>query len=123
MSHHEKLDYVEFAAKDLVATRHFFEQVFQWEFTEYGEEYMSFANQGINGGFYHGQFSTKSGLGGALLIFYSHDLQGTLEKIQENSGKITKSIFTFPGGRRFHFEEPSGNEFAVWSDIEPKKRP
>lgn len=115
---HEKLNYVEFAAKDLTATSLFFKSAFAWEFTWYGDDYVSFSNQGLDGGFYRADLTTREDQGGALLIFYSADLEATLQKVKDAGGFINKAVFSFPGGRRFHFYEPSGNEFAVWSDIE-----
>jgi predicted enzyme related to lactoylglutathione lyase len=116
-SQHEKLNYVEFAAKNLKATSDFFTQAFAWDFTWYGEDYVSFTNQGLDGGFYQADLKTREADGGALLIFYSSDLESSLQKVEAAGGEITKQIFSFPGGRRFHFHEPSGNEFAVWSDL------
>jgi len=116
MNEHEKINYVEFAAKDLVATKTFFKQAFGWSFVDYGPEYTAFSNQGLDGGFYQAEMASKTSQGSALLVFYSEDLEATLEKVTQAGGKIVKPIFSFPGGRRFHFEEPSGNELAVWSD-------
>lgn len=116
MPQHEKLDYVEFPAKHLIATKDFFSKVFAWTFTDYGEEYCAFTNQGLNGGFFHADSCSRTDNGAALLIFYSRELEKTLAKISESGGTIVKEIYSFPGGRRFHFCEPSGNEFAVWSD-------
>ncbi|MBQ4836579.1 MULTISPECIES: VOC family protein [Pseudoalteromonas] len=116
MNQHEKLNYVEFAAKDLQSTKLFFSQVFDWEFVDYGPEYTAFSNQGLDGGFYQADMSSTVSRGGALLVFYSNDLTGTLSKVVENGGELTRPIFEFPGGCRFHFTEPSGNEFAVWSE-------
>jgi len=116
MSEHEKLDYVEYPAVDLEATRNFFRQVFGWDFEEFGPDYCAFANQGLDGGFYRSELYASTRNGSALLVFYSKDLEATLAKIQQAGGRIEKPIFEFPGGRRFHFCEPSGNEFAVWSD-------
>ena len=113
---HEKLDYVEFAAKNLEATKAFFTQVFGWSFTDYGPEYTAFDHQGLMGGFYQAELCSRSGRGGALLAFYSRDLEATYQKVAKGGADISKKIFSFPGGRRFHFIEPSGNEFAVWSD-------
>lgn len=111
-----KLNYVEFAAKDLKATKAFFSQVFNWSFSDYGPEYSAFSGQGLDGGFYQADLATKSEQGGALLVFYSADIEACLSKVEQASGLIVKPIFEFPGGRRFHFIEPSGNEFAVWSE-------
>ncbi len=114
---HEKLNYVEFAAKNLKATSDFFHKAFAWQLTWYGDDYVSFSNQGLDGGFYCADLKTRENQGGALLIFYSKDLESTMQKVENAGGEITKPIFAFPGGRRFHFYEPSGNEFAVWSDL------
>jgi len=116
MPEHEKINYVEFPAKDMHATRVFFEKTFNWQFVDYGSEYMAFSNQGLDGGFYQSDLSTSPESGGALIVFYSGKIEATQSKIEANNGKIIKSIFAFPGGRRFHFCDPSGNEFAVWSD-------
>ncbi len=113
---HEKIDYLEYPSSDLQVTKAFFEAVFGWEFTDYGPEYTAFAGQGLQsgGGFYHAKLMSKSDQGAALTVFYSDDLEATLAKVEAAGGTITKPIFSFPGGSRFHFEEPSGNEFAVW---------
>lgn len=113
---HEKINYVEFPAKNLPATKLFFQQVFDWTFTDYSAEYASFSNQGLNGGFYQSDLVALTTQGSALIVFYSQQLEQTLHKIEAAGGVIVKPIFNFPGGRRFHFCEPSGNEFAVWSD-------
>ena len=116
MNDHEKLNYVEFPCADLGATRLFFETVFGWKFEEFGPEYMAFSNQGLDGGFFKSDLCARTETGSALLIFYSADLESTLEKIQAAGGSIVRETFAFPGGKRFHFSGPSGNEFGVWSD-------
>lgn len=113
---HEKLNYVEFAACDLAATKAFFTQVFSWEFVDYGAEYTSFKHQGLDGGFYFEPKGESQHKTSPLLVFYSHSLEQTLAKVVQFGGEITQEIFAFPGGRRFHFQEPSGNVLAVWSD-------
>jgi predicted enzyme related to lactoylglutathione lyase len=117
MHQHEKLNYVEFAAKDLPATKAFFQAVFRWTFTDYGPDYMAFSNEGLDGGFYKAEMASSTSNGGALLVFYSNKLEETLANVEKAGGKVNKAIFAFPGGRRFHFIEPSGNEFAVWGDL------
>ena len=116
MNEHEKINYVEFPAKDIQKTKDFFSQAFGWSFQDFGPEYSAFSNQGIDGGFYKADLSSSANNGAALIVFYSQDLEATQTKIEKANGIIVKPIFTFPGGRRFHFTEPSGNEFAVWSD-------
>ena len=117
MNEHGKINYVEFPAKDLEATKIFFTKAFDWSFVDYGPEYTAFSGVGLNGGFFKSDQSSLTSNGAALLVFYSNDLGSTFTKVQESGGKIIKPIFSFPGGNRFHFTEPSGNEFAVWSDI------
>ena len=112
---HEKLDYVEFPANDIPATKTFFENVFSWQFTDYGPDYTAFGDQGLDGGFFKSDQASTTENGGALLVFFSERLEETLAKVEQNGGTILKPIFEFPGGRRFHFSEPSGNEFAVWA--------
>ncbi len=118
MSENNKLNYVEFAAPNLAATKAFFTTVFNWQFTDYGPEYSAFsqAEAGLDGGFYHAPMTSLTTNGAALLVFYSSDIHATEHLIEHHGGQIIKPIFDFPGGYRFHFTEPSGNEFAVWSE-------
>ena len=117
MSHiHEAIDYVEFPATDIAATKAFFVQAFGWVFTDYGPEYTAFYRAGIEGGFYKSPNCSDADKGAALIVFYSDNLEETEQKIRQAGGAIVKAIFAFPGGRRFHFTCPSGNEFAVWSE-------
>lgn len=116
MTENEKINYIEFPAYDIESTKSFFTSVFNWQFVDYGPEYSSFSNQGIDGGFFKSNLSASTKNGSALVIFYSQNLESTQLKIEQAGGVISKAIFSFPGGRRFHFLEPSNNEFAVWSD-------
>jgi len=116
MNEHGKINYVELPAKDIQATKEFFSKVFGWSFQDFGTEYSAFSNQGIDGGFYKSKLSSSVNNGGALIVIYSQELEATKTKIEKANGVIVKPIFTFSGGRRFHFTEPSGNEFAMWSD-------
>ena len=117
MNEHEKINYVEYPAKDIPATKRFFEMVFGWSFVDYGADYAAFSNQGLDGGFFKSALASAANKGAALLVFYSQNLESTEAKIKQAGGIISKAIFSFPGGRRFHFIEPSGNEFAVWSEL------
>lgn len=116
MPSHETINYVEFPAKDLAATKAFFTQVFGWSFEDFGTDYTAFADSGLDGGFYQADLASSTQTGAALVVFYSQDLEATQAKIEAAGGVIVQPTFPFPGGRRFHFAEPSGNEFAVWSD-------
>lgn len=117
MSNNETINYVEYPSRDLAITKAFFEAAFSWVFTDYGLEYTAFDGQGLQagGGFYKADLANKSDKGGALMVFYSDDLNATIVKIEAAGGVVVKPIFSFPGGSRFHFEEPCGNEFAVWT--------
>ena len=116
MNQHEKINYVEFPAKDLTATKTFFQSVFGWSFTDYVPEYTALENQVLDGGFFQSDLASSTENGAAVIIFYSNQLEATLAKVEQAGGLILRPIFSFPGGRRFHFTEPSGNEFAVWGE-------
>ena len=117
MNEHEKINYVEYPAKDIAATKQFFETAFGWAFVDYGPDYAAFSNQGLDGGFFRSKLSSTSENGAALIVFFSQNLEVTEVKVKKAGGIVSKEIFSFPGGRRFHFIEPSGNEFAVWSEV------
>lgn len=116
MVEHEKINYVEFPSTDLEATKSFFSNCFGWQFTDFGSEYTAFSGGGLDGGFFQADLSSSTGHGAALIVLYSNALEATRDKVEQHGGTIVKPIFSFPGGRRFHFTEPSGNELAVWSD-------
>jgi len=117
MNEHEKINYVEFPAKYIESTKAFFTYVFGWAFVDYGPDYTAFSNEGIDGGFFKSGLSSSTENGSALIIFYSTELEKTQSKIENAGGIIKRPIFSFPGGRRFHFADPNGNEYAVWSDL------
>lgn len=107
------VDYIEFKSNNLEKTKAFYTKVFGWQFTDYGPTYTSFEGSGVAGGF---EISEKPIVNGALIVLYHENLEAVTDKIKSAGGKITKDIFSFPGGKRFHFTDPSGNELAVWSD-------
>lgn len=107
-----KIDYVEFPAGDLVTLRGFYRDAFGWTFTDYGPSYAA-VNEGLDGGF---NADAADQTGAPLVILYAHDLEAMEARVRGAGGTITRPIFTFPGGRRFHFRDPSGNELAVWSE-------
>lgn len=113
---HETINYLEFPAKDISATKAFYQNTFKWQFVDYGPDYTAFFDGIINGGFYLNDVHSSYDKGGALVVLYSKYLEETLAKVINNNGNIIKPIFAFPGGRRFHFSDPNGNELAVWSD-------
>jgi len=116
MNAHEKINYVEFPAKDIPASKKFFQTAFGWGFEDYGPGYTAFSDQGLDGGFYKSDLCSSRDKGATLIVLYSKDLEATQRKVEQAGGVISTPIFSFPGGRRFHFLEPSGNELAVWSD-------
>ncbi len=117
MNKHMKINYLELPAKNLSKTKAFFSEAFAWQFTDYGPEYVAFSDQaGIDGGFYASDNSATTANGSVLVVFYSEDLAKTQATIESAGGTINQAIFDFPGGQRFHFLDPSGNEYAVWSE-------
>lgn len=108
-----RIDYIELTVADLALSKQFYGQAFGWEFTDYGPDYCSFSDGRLNGGF------TTEGAprpGGPLVVLYADNLEQAQRKVGEAGGTIVKPIFSFPGGRRFHFTDPDGHELAVWSD-------
>lgn len=112
---HHAIDYIELYAGNLAANRRFYEQAFGWEFHSYGPDYLGIRRAG--GGEVGGMTSTcEVKRGGALVILYSNDIEASAEAVRAAGGEVVKEIFAFPGGRRFHFTDPAGNELAVWTD-------
>ena len=110
------IDYVEVPSRNLPATKKFFGALFGWSFVDYGPDYASFDDGRMAGGFFSSEKIAGVDAGAPLVVFYQPDLEDTCAKVGDLGGEITKEIFEFPGGRRFHFREPGGSEFAVWSD-------
>jgi len=111
-----KIDYIELPAGDFDSVQNFYEQAFNWVFTDYGEQYRAFSDGNLNGGFYKSDLSSRTENGAALIILRSHHLTATRDQIIAAGGTIKVDIFSFPGGQRFQFTDPAGNELAVWSD-------
>ena len=110
-----KIDYVEFPGGDLLATKGFYAKAFGWSFTDYGPGYAAM-NEGLDGGFHGAMDEPDQVVAKPLVILYAHDLEAMQAKVIAAGGTITLPIFSFPGGRRFHFRDPSGNELAVFSE-------
>jgi hypothetical protein len=107
-----KIDYVELPAGDPIPLKRFYEQAFGWTFTDYGPSYAAFS-EGLDGGF---QSDAKEQITRPIVVLYAHDLEAMEAKVRAAGGVVVRPIFSFPGGRRFHFQDPSGNELAVWSE-------
>jgi predicted enzyme related to lactoylglutathione lyase len=110
-----RIDYVEFQTPDVGASKAFFERAFGWTFEDYGPDYTSFQDGRIAGGFRRSDRRPAGTAGGGVLVVLYHPrLEETRQRVAELGGTISCDIFSFPGGRRFHFVEPGGNELAVW---------
>ena len=110
-----RIDYVEFPAIDIAATKRFYSEVFGWQFGDHGPDYVSFHDGRLRGGFAK---ADEVKTGGPLVVIYTTTLEAMEAAVKKASGTIVKEIFSFPGGRRFQFTDPNGNELAVWSDKE-----
>ncbi|MGB3608103.1 VOC family protein [Psychroserpens sp.] len=108
------INYIELYANDLQAIKTFYSNAFKWSFTDYGSTYTAFSNSGLDGG-----FELKKGAiqNGALVILHHDNLEAIKKKIVECGGTISVDVFSFPGGKRFQFIDPSGNELAVWCSL------
>lgn len=111
---HHGIDYIEFCVIDLAQAKRFYAAAFGWEFNDYGPEYAGIRKPGGEAGGL--RTAPEVVTGGPLVILYSKDLESSLASVRAAGGRITAAPFDFPGGRRFHFLDPSGNELAVWSE-------
>lgn len=116
MSQHNKINYVEIPVKDMQKTKTFFAVAFGWDFVDYGPDYAAITGAGLDGGFFKSDKTVSTETGSVLVVLFSDHLEQSLEQVVSAGGQVVKEIFSFPGGRRFHFSDPNGNEFAVWSD-------
>lgn len=112
----QKINYLELPARDLDAVQAFYQAAFDWRFTAYGPDYRAFNDGSMDGGFYRAPLESTASQGAALIVLFAKDLEATRATVVRSGGQVVKDIFAFPGGRRFHFTDPNGNELAVWSD-------
>jgi len=110
-----QVNYLELPAMDFDAIEAFYTKIFHWIFTDYGPEYRAFNDGQLDGGFYRSERQSNPENGATLIVFLSDELEVIQDKIIKAGGSIVKDIFEFPGGRRFQFMDPHGNELAVWS--------
>jgi predicted enzyme related to lactoylglutathione lyase len=113
MSTHHTIDYIEFTVRDLAAAKRFYGSAFDWQFNDYGPEYAGI--KGVSGevGGMHQSSHVRGG--GPLVILFSNDLEKSVAAVKSAGGTVVREPYVFPGGRRFNFTDPSGNELAVWS--------
>lgn len=116
MSSEKKIDYIEIPASQIDASKVFFTKLLGWQFEDFGPAYSCFDDGRMKGGFYLSDKKFRVASGAPLIVFYASDLQSVKEQVMELGGEIIKDIFQFPGGWRFHFSDPSGNEFAFWNE-------
>lgn len=111
---HHAIDYLEFTVRDLAEAKAFYTAAFGWAFTDYAPTYAGIQGPDREvGGMAE---SDDLRLGGPLVILYSDDLAASQRAVEAAGGTISTPTFSFPGGRRFHFRDPSGNELAVWTE-------
>ncbi len=104
------ISYIELPSTDVTASKNFYGPLFGWTFEDFGPDYAAFAEAGLDGGF-NGDAADRTKA--PLVVLETDDLEQTLAQIEARGGAITRPIFSFPGGRRFHFTDPSGNELAA----------
>lgn len=107
----QQIQYLEFVSSDLERAKAFYSTSFGWEFMDYGPAYTAFGGKYVDGGFTLGDPIN----GSILVVIYADDLQATRDQVIRAGGTILKDIFSFPGGKRFQFQDPDGYELAVWT--------
>nr|WP_201469737.1 VOC family protein [Microbacterium hydrocarbonoxydans] len=114
---HHSIDYVELVVTDIDTAKRFYQNAFGWSFVDYGPSYAGIAHPSGDGSEVGGLLLSDSGrpAGGPLVLLYSDDLGATQLAITEAGGAVTQGPYDFPGGRRLHFTDPTGNELGVWS--------
>jgi predicted enzyme related to lactoylglutathione lyase len=113
MRSEKRVDYIEIPVTDPAEARDFFVKLFGWSTQEWGDDYISFNDGRLDGGF---RRSEKPAPNGVLIIFFSEDLERDRDRVIALGATISQDIFDFPGGRRFHFVDPLGTEFAFWAE-------
>ncbi len=113
MHSHHSIDYIELTVRDLAAAKRFYAEAFGWTFTDYGPIYAGIQGEGREVGGLHQSSEIRTT--GPLVILYSDDLEASVNAVLAAGGQVLKQPYAFPGGRRFHFADPSGNELAMWS--------
>lgn len=111
---HHAIDYVEINVSDLAAAKAFYTEAFGWQFTDYGPDYAGIRwveGDGEVGGLNATGVPSR---GGPLVLLWSADLDASLAAVTAAGGEVVSGPYDFPGGRRFHFVDPSGNELGVW---------
>lgn len=118
---HHGIDYVEFQVRNMARTKAFYEEAFGWRYTDYGPDYCEFDSGSLKGGFEVVSPDQEISTGGALVVLWSPDLEASqaavLAAIAKHGGRLSRQIFSFPGGRRFQFCDPNGHELAIWSAV------
>ncbi len=114
MSQNIRMNYIELPAHDLTLAEKFYGDAFAWTFESYGPEYLAFNDGAMDGGFYRSELRSRQSEGSALVVLYADNLEACEAAVAAAGGEISQPIFDFPGGRRFHFFDPVGNELAVW---------
>lgn len=114
------IDYIEFQVTDIEIAKRFYQQLFAWQYVDYGEDYCEFRDKKLKGGFAkiseNPNKATAAGLITPLIIFHSTELNAMYEKVQAMDAEIVKEIFAFPGGKRFEFLDPFGHRLAIWTE-------
>lgn len=92
----------------------FYSAVFGWSYTDWGNDYADTKDSGIGSGI-NADPAHRSRH--TMPVIYTKNLEAMRDKIAAANGTVTRDIFSYPGGRRFHALDPAGNEIAVCSDV------
>jgi uncharacterized protein len=105
-----RLNYIELPVSDIAGSKAFFEAAFGWNLTDFGPAYAATTNDETD----LGLDASATSVGAPLAVIEVDDIDAALVAVESAGGVITQAVFSFPGGRRFHAREPSGNELGIW---------
>ena len=114
-----RVDYIEIPTTDIGKAKAFFAELMGWEFQDWGPEYASFNDGRLDGGLRYSDEPAPAS--GVLVVFFSNDIERDRDRVVALGGSISQDIFEFPGGRRFHFLDTTGNEYAIWAELQDQQ--
>lgn len=107
------IDYFELPSGAMASSKAFFGSAFGWSFTEYGPDYSEFADAGLVGG-----LTNEDEMSRPFVGIRTDDIEAAVRAVEAAGGTVTRSVYDYPGGKRFFFREPGGVVLMVYQPSE-----